>query len=1227
MVNPIRVLLSHASGKSCTTFSTKIKQVFSLSFFLIGFTGLIQAATPAPASNALPTNGQVVAGNVSINSTSSANNVVMNINQTSQRAVINWDSFNVGKNATVNFNQPNANAVILNRVTGATASMINGAINANGQVVLVNSNGVVFGRGAEVNAAAVVASTLNIANQDFMDGKNIFKDDGTGQGSKAGQIINKGMIQGNKANGEGGFIALLAPEVRNSGVLLAQKGGAVAIGSGNQITLTIQGQSLLAIKVDEAAYNGLISNKHIIEAPGGLVVLATSAANQLMAGVIKNTGRISANALVNNGGTIELVAKNVTQAGTLSSNSQTQAGGQINIIGQEIAVAKGSSTIATGATAGGQVNIGLSNTQVSGGTQVNNPTQAGIKANADLASSKGQLAKTVTIEESTFIDTSATQAGNGGAIAIWSELKTTVAGILKSMGGVLSGNGGFIETSSKGTVSLASTVSINTGANSATGKAGTWLLDPIDLTIDSAAAGVISSVLSSSNVTIAVTNSTSSCPGLGVCNASVVPKLTIAANIEKTGSLYTKLVLSSAGEFYLNDNISITGKNLDVIISSSIAFLNVGSLINASTVTVQAQTSIWSDGSIQASNYLFGGSADVLGNAIKLLAQAIYVSGAIRLNSSQPADPPFRIVGANINAIVDTNLDKVYSSTAANDPNALIVTAATQADSNVIYLTASQIDPNNPAIVDIKSTAQVLANGTNGGSVYLRGTNVYTRIGSFLQANGSPGSGGMIGIHADAITISGEVFAGGFVNGGSINLIADTATLNLRDGVIRANGMTGSSGTMNAYVSAAASFTAANNPPNSSFDLNNALFITQNIYTAVSGAVNLGYDIRTAFGSTVTLGTGAYANLAISGTPTYYSGTSIITNSVGAGSYSNLVVKGLSLSGADSGRFLLVTMPSMLTVTAAPTLVSATQPVVSATQSVSTTQSVATVIRTPPPPPPLVIFNATLPAPAPAKLQVAPSIAPMVAPAAPVPANTPPAGGEVTMQAPAKALPLTVMADGSIQLTPPPPPGTAPAVNTSANQAPTPAAPPPAASRAGSAKESREVRNASKNSEMRKNSNIKDGIEKAETKDRSGKAANGQTKYVSKYANGFKNTDKSAPKAVADKALASNKPSANREGKYDSRLRAMNNNPAVIAAMKQNPFSGTISPFPAGVPHVEVTPLVLRGGDSLAQSYDDVPSIRNSGVANVARSRNSENFHQSLESVNLMSTLSLFILH
>lgn len=1187
----------------------------------------MQAATPAPPVNALPSNGQVVAGSAAISQTQTASSATMNVNQSSQRAVINWDSFNVGKNATVNFNQPNANSVTLNRVTGATQSLIDGAVRANGQIIFVNPNGVTFSKGAEVNAAAVVATTLNMANQEFMDGKSNFKDDGTGVGNKAGKIMNRGTIQTNQIDpnsAEGGFIALLAPEVRNQGYLLAQKGGAVALGSGSQITLKIQGQSLLAINVDQGVYNGLIVNKHVVEAPGGLVVMAAGIANQLMSSVIKNTGRISANTAISNGGVIELVAKNITQAGQVTADSQTSQGGQINLVGNEITVATNSKTTATGAIGGGQVNIGLASTKVSGGSQVNIPTQTAIKLNADRASSNNQLAQTVNIQENALIDTSATQAGNGGAIAIWSQVQTTVAGILKSMGGVLSGNGGFIETSSKGSVSLASTANINTSANNQTGKAGSWLLDPVDLIIDASTANTISTALATGNVTIAVTANTTACSvGSCIVNGTGLIAIASGAHILKAGTNYTTLTLSAAGNFSLNG--SIEGQNLDVIIQSSIAYLGTGSSINASKVTVQAQTIIVaSNARVLTNNYSFGGGT--LGNAIELLAQSIFISGTLRLSGGLPTVPAAPLTAVDLSTLnADQALNKIYTSTAANDPNLLTVTTATQAASNVIYLTATQIDPASPATVGIEGVAQVLANGAIGGSVYLRGTDIYTRTGSLLQANGSAGNGGMIGMKADAITIAGEVSAGGSVNGGSINLVADSGTLNLQGGLIQANGTSGAGGNMNAIVMAAASFTADNHGgiSSSSFDLSNALFITQKLLTATAGALSLDYEIRNAFGSTVTLGAGSYANLSITGTPTYFSGVSAITNAVGAGTYSDIFVKGVTLSGADSGHFMLVAMPVNLTVSPA----SVVQPVITAVQTATS------VMAPPPPPPPVVIFAPPLPAPAPAKLEIASVLAPMVAPAPPVAANSPPpvAGGEAPIPISARPQPLVALADGTIQLTPAAPsanpPGSPPpvaAANPPANQsAPPAAAAPPPASRASA---NREAANNS-NSDPRRVGTTREGVDKAEVKDRSVRPNNAPSKYVSKYANGFRNGDKPAPKEGSTKTAAADKPaSPPRQGKYDNRINAMNNSSAALMAMRQNPFAGTISAFPPGVPQAETAPIVLRGGDSLAQSYDDVPSIRNSGVANVGKSRTSENFHESLESVNLMSTLNLFII-
>jgi filamentous hemagglutinin family protein len=705
------------------------------------------AADPI-AANALPTGGQVVAGNVAISQTQNATSATMNINQTSQRAIVNWDSFNVGKNATVNFNQPNASAVILNRVTSASPSMINGAVNANGQVVLVNPNGVTFGRGADINAAGVVASTMDIANKDFMNGKSTYN------GNGKGAIVNEGRIS---TNTDGGYIALLAPEVRNQGYLLAMKGaGTVAIGAGEQITLDFKGNALISLKVDKSTYQTLIENKHVVETSGGLVVLAAGAANQLMGSVIKNTGRIAANSMVNNGGVIELVASKVTQAGTVTANSQGAQGGQINLVGKDITLAQDSKTTATGPQGGGQVNIGLAATQVSGGMQVNAqaPSQLGnaqaeitSKANAALALSSKQMAKTVTVEQGATVDASASQSGNGGMIAIWSEIKTIVAGSLKATGGLQSGNGGFIETSSKGMVELVKGFVVNTSA--ALGKLGTWLLDPIDLVIDASAANVISIALQNNNVTIEVNGNV--CPSLGNCTQNGSGSLTIAsgADILKAGATASTLRLISSGIFNLNANIS--GENLNVIINSSIAYLNVGTSITAAQVTVQAQT-IHANGNISAI------SNSPLSAAIQLLAQALYISGRLstvttlsnnntnsntnnntnnNTNSNTVTYNGTLIRAEDLPAFLraqnngGTNLDQVYSSTAANDNSASNINTQT----NSIHLQAAND-------ITLYSTAEIKANGTTGGYVNITAQAFNAQSGSLIQANGNNGPGG-----------------------------------------------------------------------------------------------------------------------------------------------------------------------------------------------------------------------------------------------------------------------------------------------------------------------------------------------------------------------------------------------------------------------------------------------------------------------------------------------------
>jgi filamentous hemagglutinin family protein len=259
-------------------------------------------------SYALPANGTVVAGSATI--TGSTSN--MTINQSSQNAVLNWQSFNIGTGEAVRFVQPNSNSVALNRVLGADATSILGTLSANGKVFIVNPNGILFGKGASVNVGGLVASTRNIADSDFMAGN--YKFAGTGNGS----ILNQGTI-----NADGGYVALLGANVSNEGTINARL-GSVALAAGNAITLDVVGDGLLNVTVDQGAVNALVQNGGLIQADGGQVLLTAQAAGNLLQTVVNNTGIVQAQTIESHNGTIKLLGD--MQGGTVNVGGTLDAG-------------------------------------------------------------------------------------------------------------------------------------------------------------------------------------------------------------------------------------------------------------------------------------------------------------------------------------------------------------------------------------------------------------------------------------------------------------------------------------------------------------------------------------------------------------------------------------------------------------------------------------------------------------------------------------------------------------------------------------------------------------------------------------------------------------------------------------------------------------------------------------------------------------------------------------
>jgi filamentous hemagglutinin family protein len=276
------------------------------------------SAVAQVAPNTLPGNGQVAAGSATFTSPSAT---TLQINQSSDRAIINWQSFSIGSAARVNFIQPGASSVVLNRVLGSNPSDIYGRMTANGQVFLSNPNGVLFAPGASVEVGALMATTLSISDQDFLAGRYRFSREGN-----AGAVVNQGSIRT-----PGGYTALAGPQVRNDGIIVAHA-GTVALAAGDRVALDMIGDGLINVSVEQAALNAAVINTGTIEANGGRVLLTARSANALLDTVVNSTGVLRANSLAAREGEIVLEATGtISVEGVLEASRVTVNAPGINI--------------------------------------------------------------------------------------------------------------------------------------------------------------------------------------------------------------------------------------------------------------------------------------------------------------------------------------------------------------------------------------------------------------------------------------------------------------------------------------------------------------------------------------------------------------------------------------------------------------------------------------------------------------------------------------------------------------------------------------------------------------------------------------------------------------------------------------------------------------------------------------------------------------------------------
>ncbi len=382
-----------------------------------------------------PTAPQVVNGSASFNQAGK----LLTVNN-SNGAIINWNSFSIGAGEITRFNQASVASSVLNRVITNDPSVLLGTLSSNGRVWLVNPGGIMVGRGARIDVAGFIASTLNVRNEDFLAGRLNF-----GATPNAGSIQNYGQI----TTPTGGSVYLVAPNIENHGIINAPN-GEVLLAAGQTAQLIDTGTP--GVKVDITGAEGNATNLGEIVADAGRIGIAGV--------LVKNSGTLDASSVVKEGGRIFLKASKdayVDGAGRIITTGTK--GGSIEVLGNRVAVMDQAQLDASGSAAGGTVLVG-------GDFQGKNP--------------EVQNANITYFGPESSIRADATGNGNGGKVIVWADDTTRAYGHISARGGRDGGSGGFVETSGHRSLDASG---IQVDARSVHGESGIWLLDPDDISI------------------------------------------------------------------------------------------------------------------------------------------------------------------------------------------------------------------------------------------------------------------------------------------------------------------------------------------------------------------------------------------------------------------------------------------------------------------------------------------------------------------------------------------------------------------------------------------------------------------------------------------------------------------------------------------------------------------------------------------------------------------------
>lgn len=383
-----------------------------------------------------PLGAQVVNGQASI----AAQGNVLSVTNT-PGTIINWQGFSINQGEITRFIQQNANSAVLNRITGQDPSHILGTLQSNGRVFLINPNGILFGQGARVDVNGFVASTLNITNEDFLNGRMFFN-----AGDRAGIIRNQGAI----TTPSGGKVYLIAPNVENSGIITAPR-GEVLLAAGRSVQLVDSMNPDLHVVVS-APDDETLNLGHVI-AQGGRT--------GIYGALVRQRGIVNANsAVVGEDGKVVLKASKdvLLENGSITTATGAGRGGDIHVLGERAGLTGNAKVDASGQNGGGTILVG--GDYQGANAQIRNASRTFVGSDSELKAD-------------------AIERGDGGKVIVWADDMARVRGRISARGGQQGGNGGFVETSGKQDLDFRAKVDVGAAA----GAGGTLLLDPASIVI------------------------------------------------------------------------------------------------------------------------------------------------------------------------------------------------------------------------------------------------------------------------------------------------------------------------------------------------------------------------------------------------------------------------------------------------------------------------------------------------------------------------------------------------------------------------------------------------------------------------------------------------------------------------------------------------------------------------------------------------------------------------